>query len=196
MTRAEAEQLIEDCGESREALAALSTHWIGHGQEGMSAEDIQALLYDYVDENALADRVTGPRPDDECDLTNPDRADYSHSQTQRLLDVAAAANLNHEQRTCLIDAVRSTEALGMLDDLQARIGIAGDILAPARAILRDVSAPEDPVYILSDLLRAWQDLQGLPRECADEQRASGAVSSVQRAWLDAYCTLWECTNDR
>lgn len=194
MTRSDAEQLIEDCGGKREALAALSTHWIGHGQDGCDAGEIEEILYEYIDENALADRDVGPQPSDECDLTDPDAPPYTASELARLTDVAHRGGMNAEQLDCLRDRARSTEALGMLDDLQARIGVAGDILAPARAILRDITAPEDPVAILSDLLRAWQSLQGLPAECADQQRAMRHdLSDTQREWLRTYSLLWEKT---
>lgn len=195
MTRADAEQLIEDCATDA-ALRALAAHWLTNPPEGTPTEDIRAFLYDCIDENCIADRVTGPKLDDECDLTDPDAPPFTDMECLTLKSVAQNANLNSEQFDCLLDRSRSTEALGMLDDLQARIGIAGNILAPARAILRDISAPETPCAILCDLLRAWQDLQGLPNECADDQRTMRTdLSTVQRAWLDAYCTLWECNND-
>lgn len=194
MKRSEAEQLIEDCGADHDKLAALAVHWIGHPQEGCTTNEVRVVLYEYVDENCLANRDAGPQPSDECDLTDPDRDDYTDSQLLMLYRVARAADMSDEQTDCLTAVARSTEALGMLDDLQARIGIAGDILAPARAILRDISGPENPVAILCDVLRAWQDLQGLAHQCADEQRTTHGVSPVQRAWLDAYCDLWNATN--
>jgi hypothetical protein len=136
----------------------------------------------------------GPQPSDPCDLTDPDRAPYTDAQMVVFARVSRLAGLDTAQMQCLYDTARATEALGMLADLQARTGVSGDILAPARAILRDISGPEDPVAIMTDLLRAWQELQGLPNDCAVDQRAMRRdLSPVQRAWLDSFCSLWEKT---
>lgn len=70
MKRSDAEQMIEDCGIGDKTrrlalLQALSVEWIGHEQEGLAADDIEGLLYEYIDECAVDSREHGPQPDDE-----------------------------------------------------------------------------------------------------------------------------------
>lgn len=73
LTREQAHDLIDDC-ENRDALRALSVHWIGHDQDGLSAEELLSLLHEYVDAAAFNgddERSNGPKDDDPTDLTAP-----------------------------------------------------------------------------------------------------------------------------
>ena len=44
---------------------------------------------------------------------------------------------------------------------------------------------------LSAELTAWQNLKGLPNECALEQLNSGLVDESEKEWLKSFCEKWD-----
>jgi hypothetical protein len=73
LTRAQADGLIADAADDVETLRAISTHWIGHANEDISADDLAALLFEYVEDSTDGDEVRsyGPHDDDLTNLTAP-----------------------------------------------------------------------------------------------------------------------------
>lgn len=124
LTRGEAEQLIEDCHGKIGALRALSVHWIGHEQEGCDADDIEGLLYEYIDENAAPNEgKLGPDPSDPTDLT-----DYDSEPTDEQRERTRIENML-TQLSGLLEAWCAAQGLPF--------GCAGELRATRR-----ISAPQ------------------------------------------------------
>jgi hypothetical protein len=49
---------------------------------------------------------------------------------------------------------------------------------------------------LTKILKQWQDLNGLPHDCAHEQIHSDMLVSAEKLWLADFCKRWESAQKR
>lgn len=75
LTRDEAHDVVSmAAGGGLADLQRLSVEWIGHDNEGCTAEELEELLNGFADEcafNGDEERSNGPRGSDDTDLVNP-----------------------------------------------------------------------------------------------------------------------------
>lgn len=140
------------------------------------------------------DAVDGAPVEDEASTFTEDAA-----VAQRWIDaITACDELLLEQLRCLGDGHRVLEAVGMIDDLQARVGGAftADVCARLRALLpamtreqrsRYVALSDDRETLLADYEAAeqvLQDVRGTARE-ADAQGAFRRADNALSGWLSS-----------
>lgn len=120
-------------------------------------------------------------------------ADWLRVQINADFYRAGLAALDSDQYRCLTDPERADEALEMIDDFEARLGLEAKLAGQARSFVRD-HAPVEMLYngvtkaVLDELVAQRDALEAALRELADQ-----VADKVPYDKDDTY--LWEAVAD-